>query len=234
MKAVFLIKRDNLTTMKKIKIDFVSDVACPWCAVGLGALTKALNNLKGEVDAELHFQPFELNPQMPIGGQDTVEHLTEKYGMPAEQIQRSQEQIRERAAAVDFPFSENIRPRIYNTFNCHRLLHWADVELGAKAQADLKKELLISNFRLGDVLDDPKALLGAVERAGLDVKRATQVLESNEFADEVRQVQVHYRDLGITAVPSIIFNNKHLLQGGQPVEMFEQAIRQISQTEDPV
>ncbi len=220
--------------MKKIKIDFVSDVACPWCAVGLGALTKALNKLKDEVDAELHFQPFELNPQMPLGGQDTVEHLTEKYGMPVEQIKRSQAQIRERAAAVDFPFSEDIRPRIYNTFNCHRLLHWAGVELGANAQYKLKNELLISNFRLGDVLDDPKALLGAVTRAGLDVKRAAEVLNTNEFADDVRKAQAHFRDLGITAVPSIIFNGKHLLQGGQPVEMFEQAIRQISESESSV
>ena len=217
--------------MKKIKIDFVSDVACPWCAVGLGALTKALNNLKNEVEAELTFQPFELNPQMPLGGQDTIEHLTEKYGMPAEQIKRSQAQIRERAAAVDFPFSENIRPRIYNTFNCHRLLHWSGVELGADAQYRLKNELLISNFRLGHVLDDPKALLDAVARAGLDVKRAAEVLNTNEFADDVRKAQTHFRDLGITAVPSIIFNGKHLLQGGQPVEMFEQAIRQISQLE---
>lgn len=220
--------------MKKIKIDFVSDVACPWCAVGLGALTKALNKLKDEVDAELHFQPFELNPQMPLGGQDTVEHLTEKYGMPVEQIKRSQAQIRERAAAVDFPFSEDIRPRIYNTFNCHRLLHWAGVELGANPQYKLKNELLISNFRLGDVLDDPKALLGAVTRAGLDVKRAAEVLNTNEFADDVRKAQAHFRDLGITAVPSIIFNGKHLLQGGQPVEMFEQAIRQISESESSV
>lgn len=220
--------------MKKIKIDFVSDVACPWCAVGLGALTKALNKLKDEVDAELHFQPFELNPQMPLGGQDTVEHLTEKYGMPVEQIKRSQAQIRERAAAVDFPFSEDIRPRIYNTFNCHRLLHWAGVELGANAQYKLKNELLISNFRLGDVLDDPKALLGAVTRAGLDVKRAAEVLNTNEFADDVRKAQAHFRALGITAVPSIIFNGKHLLQGGQPVEMFEQAIRQISESESSV
>lgn len=220
--------------MKKIKIDFVSDVACPWCAVGLGALGTALKNLEGEVQAEIHFQPFELNPQMPQGGEDTFEHLMNKYGMPKEQIEASQKQIRERAAAVGFPFSENIRPRIYNTFNCHRLLHWVGIELGEQAQYALKNELLVSNFRLGDNLDDHDALLGAVQRAGLDVKRASQVLNSDEFESEVRQIQAQFRDLGITAVPSIIFNNKHLLQGGQPVEMFEQAIRQISQSEDSV
>ena len=220
--------------MKKIKIDFVSDVACPWCAVGLGALGTALKNLEGEVEAEIHFQPFELNPQMPHGGEDTFEHLMNKYGMAREQIEASQKQIRDRAAAVGFPFSEKIRPRIYNTFNCHRLLHWAGSEIGGQAQYQLKNELLVSNFRLGDILDDKNALLKAVERAGLDVKRASEVLESDEFESEVRQAQSHFRDLGITAVPSIIFNNQHLLQGGQPVEMFEQAIRQISQTEDPV
>ena len=220
--------------MKKIKIDFVSDVACPWCAVGLGALTKALNNLKGEVDAELHFQPFELNPQMPLGGEDTFEHLMNKYGMSKEQVEASQKQIRDRAAAVGFPFSENIRPRIYNTFNCHRLLHWAGAEVSEQAQYALKNELLVSNFKLGDDLDDHQMLLAAVQRAGLDVMRASQILNSNEFEDDVRKVQEHYRDLGITAVPSIIFNNKHLLQGGQPVEMFEQAIRQIAQEEESI
>lgn len=214
---------------KKIKIDFVSDVACPWCAVGLGALEMALKNLEGEVDAELHFQPFELNPNMPLGGQDTLEHLTKKYGSTPEQIEESQKQIRERAANVGFQFANTLRKRVYNTFNCHRLLHWAHEELGAHAQHALKTELLVAYFRLGDSLDDAEALLKAVDRAHLDRQRALEILNSDIYTEEVRHAEESYRQLGISAVPSIIFNDRHLLQGGQPVELFEQAIRQIAQ-----
>lgn len=214
--------------MKKIKIDFVSDVACPWCAVGLGALEMALERVKDEIQAEIHFQPFELNPTMPAGGQDTLEHLTKKYGSTPEQMRMNQKQIRDRANAVGFPFHEDTRPRIYNTFNCHRLLHWAEVELGGEQQHALKKELLKAYFTYHHNIDEFENLLLAVVRAGLDRGRANEVLVNQEFADEVRAAERHFTDLGISAVPSIIFNDKHLLQGGQPVEMFEQALRQLA------
>lgn len=212
---------------KKIKIDFVSDVACPWCAVGLGALEQALDHLKGEIEFDLHFQPFELNPNMPKGGQDTVEHLMQKYGSTPEQVAKSQEQIKARAEAVGFPFAPALRKRVYNTFNCHRLLHWAGHELGQEEQHRLKKELLITYFTRVEDLDDPETLLKAVDRASLDRQRATVVLSSDEFAEDVRASQAHYASLGIAAVPTVIFNDQYLLQGGQPTEMFEQALRQL-------
>lgn len=216
--------------MKKyIKIDLVSDVACPWCAVGLGALEIALENVKDEIQAEIHFQPFELNPQMPPGGEDTIEHLTRKYGSTPEQMMANQAQIRDRANAVGFPFHESPRPRVYNTFNCHRLLHWVGAEYGAKEQLLLKKELLKAYFTYHDNLDDQESLLSAVNRAGLDRSTAQIILESERFTADVREQQNYYAGLGISAVPSIIFNDKHLLQGGQPVEMFEQALRQLAQ-----
>jgi predicted DsbA family dithiol-disulfide isomerase len=214
--------------MKKIKIDFVSDVACPWCAVGLGALEMALERVKDEIQAEIHFQPFELNPQMPAGGQDTLEHLSKKYGSTPEQMKANQKQIRDRANAVGFPFHEETRPRIYNTFNCHRLLHWAGLELGGESQHKLKTELLKAYFTYHHNMDDFETLLLAVDRAGLDRIRANEVLINQEFVAEVKELEQHYTGLGISAVPSIIFNDKHLLQGGQPVEMFEQAIRQLA------
>lgn len=213
---------------KHIKIDFVSDVACPWCAVGLGALEIALKRVADEIEADIHFKPFELNPDMPLGGEDTVEHLTCKYGISAEQILANQTQIRDRARAVGFDFNDEARPRIYNTFNCHRLLHWAAVEVSNEAQFKLKKELLKAYFSNHDNIDEHESLLRAVERAGLDRERAHSILKSDLFNQEVRDQQLHYRNLGIQAVPSIIFNDRHLLQGGQPVEMFEQALRQLA------
>jgi len=214
--------------MKNIRIDFVSDIACPWCAIGLGSLEQALEQLKNEIQVELQFHPFELNPDMPKGGQDSMEHLTQKYGSSKETIQKNQEQILERAKAVGFPFNEKVRPRIYNTFDCHRLLHWAMTDVSLAAQYLLKRELLISYFRLLEDLDDPEVLLNAVKRAGINVVEARKVLESDMYTNEVREALAYFRTIGINAVPSIIVEGKYLLQGGQPPEVFVNTLRQVA------
>ncbi len=211
-----------------IKIDFVSDIACPWCAVGLGSLEQALKMVEGELNVEIHFQPFELNPDMPPGGQEVIEHLTQKYGMPEEQIRQNQASIRERAAAVGFDFHPEGRKHVYNTFDSHRLLHWALTEYGTQEQYRLKRELLTTYFTLAVDLDDQTNLIDAVKRAGLDTVRAQQILSSSEFTDEVRARQRTYIGMGINSVPSLIFNEKYLLQGAQPAESFAQALRQIA------
>lgn len=213
---------------KPVKIDFVSDIACPWCAVGLGALEQALDRLGSDVQVDLHFHPFELNPDMPPGGQDVIEHLTQKYGMPEEQVRKNQAAIRERAAAVGVTFHPEGRKRVYNTFNGHRLIHWAGVESGADAQRRLKKELLATYFTLAVSMDDQENLIDAVRRAGLDTERARQVLAGHEFEAETRASEQKYLGLGINSVPSLILNDKYLLQGAQPTESFEQALRQLA------
>ena len=213
---------------KTVKIDYVSDIACPWCAVGLGALEQALKNIDGEFDVDIHFQPFELNPHMPEGGQDVIEHLTEKYGMPEAQIRTNQKNIRDRAAAVGFDFHPEGRKHVYNTFNAHRLLHWAEVEVGAQAQYRLKRELLDTYFTLAVSLDHHDNLIDAVKRAGLDTVRAQEVLSDNLFNAEVRAREQKYIGMGINSVPSLIINEQYLLQGAQPAEAFEQALRQVA------
>ncbi len=211
----------------KLKIDFVSDVACPWCAVGLGSLEQALQRLEGEVQAQLHFQPFELNPQMPPEGQDIGEHLTQKYGSTPEQQAATWQQLCRRAEAAGFAFRAQGRGRVWNTFDAHRLLHWAG-EVDAARQHALKRALLDSYFGGGRNVADPQVLLEAVARAGLDVERARAILAGDEFADAVREREGHFLGLGIHAVPSVIVNDRHLIQGGQPPEVFEQALRQIA------
>jgi predicted DsbA family dithiol-disulfide isomerase len=213
----------------QLKIDFVSDVSCPWCAVGLGALEQALERVQGDIAAELHFQPFELNPNMPEGGQDVTEHLTQKYGSTAEQQAEIREHIRQRGAEVGFTFRPEGRGRVWNTFNAHRLLHWAELE-GSGKQHALKKALLQAYFTHGQSPADPAVLLQAVELAGLDAERATNILQSDEFASEVRERQAQYTNAGIRSVPAIIINDQHLISGGQPVHVFEQALRQIAAT----
>jgi len=213
--------------MKPLKIDFVSDVACPWCAVGLASLERALDKLDGEVSAEIHFQPFELNPGMAAGGQDASEYLTQKYGSTPVQQKASRDAIRARGAVVGFEFREEGRGRIYNTFNAHRLLHWAGLQ-DASRQHALKKALLTAYHGQGRSPEDLEVLLDAVRQAGLDPARAREILESDEYAREVRESEQRFQELGIHAVPSVIVNDRHLIQGGQPPEMFEQALRQIA------
>lgn len=210
-----------------IKIDYVSDVACPWCAVGLGNLNQAIEQLGDKANFELHFRPFELNPNMPKGGQDAIEHLTEKYGLSAEQVKINQANIRSKALEAGFTFHPEGRKRVYNTFDCHRLLHWVATEYDQQKQAILKKELLNTYFCLAVNLDNQQNLLDAVSRAGLNVQRAQEILSSDEFSAEVKQAELAYTNAGIHSVPSIILNDQYLLQGAQPPEAFISAFEQL-------
>ena len=210
-----------------IKIDFVSDVACPWCAVGLKSLEAAIARVGGDLQVELHFQPFELNPQMPREGEDAVEHLTRKYGISELQAAQNGEAIRARGAELGFEFRMDKRRRVYNTFDAHRLLHWAG-ERGAAPQLALKRTLLQAYHGEGRNVSDHDTLVAIVEAAGLDAAEARQVLATGRFAAEVRERERFYQQRGIRAVPAVIFNDRHLIQGGQPADVFEQALRQLS------
>ncbi|GAB2623216.1 DsbA family oxidoreductase [Novilysobacter erysipheiresistens] len=208
-----------------LRIDFVSDVSCPWCAVGLKSLQQAIDKVGDEVAVELHFQPFELNPQMPPEGEDSNEHLARKYGASAEQLAQNREVLRQRGAALGFDFNQ--RSRVYNTFDAHRLLHWAG-EQGQASQLALKQALLRAYFTDDRDVSSHAVLAAVAGEAGLDVDEARQVLDSDRHASDVRAREQLYQGRGITAVPSVILNDRHLIQGGQPVELFEQALRQVA------
>lgn len=210
-----------------LKIDFVSDISCPWCAIGLSSLQQALARVQDGVQAQLQCQPFELNPHMGPGGQDIGEHLSEKYGSTVEQQAQIRETIRQRGAEVGFEFSPEGRGRIYNTFQAHRLLHWAGVA-HPERQVTLKLALLQACHRDRQAMDQPEVLLAAVAAAGLDVDRAQAILQSDEFADAVREQESFYTSHGIHAVPAVIVNDRHLISGGQPVEVYERALRDIA------
>lgn len=212
-----------------LRIDFVSDVSCPWCAIGLSSLNTALDRLKDQVSVDLHFQPFELNPKMPKGGQDIGEHLTEKYGSTPEQQKSIRETIRQRGADVGFEFRVEGRDRIYNTFDAHRLLHWAEVQGQPGQQKALKLELLKAYFTDGKSPERHEVLVEAAEKAGLSASAAQAILAGSTYTDEVRAQQKMYLDAGIHSVPAIILNQQYLVSGGQPVEVFEQAILQAIQ-----
>jgi predicted DsbA family dithiol-disulfide isomerase len=208
-----------------MKIDFVSDISCPWCALGLQSLNAALAKLDGEVKVELYFQPFELNPQMGPEGENAIEHLVAKLRTSAEQIERNQQALITRGAELGFVFDMQKRERIYNTFDAHRLLHWANTQ---GKQRELKQALFAAYFTEGRNISDHEVLLELAINAGLDVARAKQILSTNEFSKEVREREQFYSSHGIHGVPAVIINDQHLIEGAQPVDVFERALRQIT------
>lgn len=207
---------------KTLKIDFVSDVACPWCAVGLSSLQQALARLGDAVSAEITLRPFELNPDMGPGGESIQDYMARKYGRTEEEIVQSQAMIRQRGADVGFEFGS--RTRVYNTFDAHRLLHWASLE---GRQLPLKMALFRAYFTESKDSSNHEVLVEAAAAAGLDAEKARTVLSGDAYAAQVREMEKHYQDMGIRSVPSIIFNDQYLVSGGQPVEAFENAIREV-------
>ncbi|CAG4888959.1 DsbA family oxidoreductase [Paraburkholderia gardini] len=207
---------------QQLTIDFVSDIACPWCAIGLSSLQLALSRLGEAVDARIVVHPFELNPEMGTGGEAIVDYLGKKYGRTPEQIAETQAMIRERGESVGFAFGP--RTRVYNTFDAHRLMHWAGIE---GRQLPLKMALLRAYHSGGKDPSDHEVLVEAARSVGLDAAEAGDVLQSDRYADDVRAEEQKYQAMGIHSVPAIIFNQRYLVSGGQPVETFEQAIQQI-------
>ena len=207
-----------------LRIDFVADVACPWCVVGLRSLMKALDAVGDKVEAEIHFQPFELNPDMPPEGENTAQHVARKYGANPERSAASRNAIREHGEALGFDFNYSSESRIWNTFDAHRLLYWAGIE---GRQLELKEALFAANFTEQKSTSDHDVLVGATKSAGLDAAKAKEVLVSGAYTKEVRAEEDVWRNRGINAVPSVIFNQRWMIQGGQPPRVFEQAIRQI-------
>jgi predicted DsbA family dithiol-disulfide isomerase len=207
-----------------VRIDIVSDVVCPWCVIGFKQLQQALVRLGDEVEVELHWHPFELNPQMPPEGQDLREHIGEKYGTTPGQSQAARTRLTEIAESlgVEFRFHEGMR--IHNTFRAHQLLHWAG-EQGK--QTELELALFESYFTRQENVDDEEVLLAAAGRAGLDEKEAKAVLNDRRYVDTVREQQRFWLSKGIHAVPSFILNRRYLIPGAQEPDVFVAALNKL-------
>lgn len=210
---------------QKLRIDFVSDIACPWCAVGLAGLERALTALEGEIAADITFHPFELNPDMPPGGQNSLERLSKKYAMSPAQVRSSREMLRCRAERVGVIINASDESRTYNTFDAHRLLAWAK-EQGR--QLDVKRRLLALNFTDQRDPGNHDALVAAVESVGLDGIVARAVLESDRYGEHVRAEERLWQSRGISSVPAVVVNERYLISGGQPPAEFERQLRAIA------
>ncbi|KAF2392233.1 DsbA family oxidoreductase [Pseudomonas frederiksbergensis] len=209
-----------------VSIDFISDVVCPWCALGATALEQAIENVAGEISVELTYKPFELNPDMPAVGEKAVEHLMRKYGRTAEDVAAGKAMQIARGEAIGFKFDLEKRSHFYNTFDAHRLLTWA---LREGRQVALKKALLRAYFADGQNPSDRETLVRLVAEVGLDAEAAREVLASGAFATEVRELEAFYRQRGINSVPAMVLNGRHLVSGSQSVEYYEQMLRQMAQ-----
>jgi len=208
---------------RPLGITFVSDVACPWCAIGLASIDRALARLGDAVEAAIHVEPFELNPDMPPEGAEVAEYVAIKYGRTPEQLAQVQARIRERGAAVGFAFGE--RKHVWNTFNAHRLLHWAGLEGRA---LELKRALLWAYHGEGRNPGSPEVLVDAADAVGLDRNRAAAIAQGSEFGPQVRQRERYWLQRGVSGVPYVVVNDAYVIEGAHPPEAFEQAFRQIA------
>jgi predicted DsbA family dithiol-disulfide isomerase len=212
--------------MKNFKIDIVSDVMCPWCVVGYKNLETALSELKDEIKAEITWHPFELNPDMPIEGQDLNQHLMQKYNLTEQQGDENRKNMLEAGQRAGFTFNFDGKRIMINSFDLHRLLTWARKE---GKQTELKLAFFEAHFTDLKYLNQLDTLLDVVASVGLDKDTARNILQSDQYAQEVSQEQDQFKQLGITSVPTFIINDKYAITGGQPSDSFIQAFKQISQ-----
>lgn len=214
--------------MKHLTIDIVSDVVCPWCAIGYGHLSQALNQLEHEIQADIQWHPFQLNPYMGKEGQEINEHLAEKYGLNEQQLADNKKRIQAVGAQAGIDFNFDQRSRIYNTLDCHVLLHLAN-ESGKQTQ--LKLALFKAYFSEGKDISDREVLVDIAASVGIETQAALAVLDDDEIREVVKQEEAQFKQMGIQSVPAFIINNKYLISGGQPVEAFVQGLQEISEKE---
>ncbi len=207
-----------------LAIDIVSDVVCPWCIIGFKQLQRALEQFGDGTQVDLHWHPFELNPQLPQEGQHLREHLSQKYGTTLEQSKAARQRLTQIGEDLGFTFRYDDEMRIYNTFQAHQLLHWAD---GQGQQTQLKLALFEAYFTRQEDISNRSVLLSAVERVGLDKTQAEFVLRDGRYRDTVSSSEQDWLNRGVRGVPTFIFDNQYLASGARGQDYFVTAIADL-------
>jgi predicted DsbA family dithiol-disulfide isomerase len=210
-----------------LRIDIVSDVVCPWCIIGYKQVEKALTLLPEPVDAEFHWHPFELNPDMPPEGEDAAQHIARKYGRSPEEGKQVRTHIKDTAEALGFPFGDMGARRLVNTFAAHKLLTKAGELLGGAKQTELKLALFAAYFQQRLDVSDESALLDIAESTGIDRATAADWLSDEALSGTVRAEERYWINENISGVPAIIFDGKYMVPGAQSAETFAQVIRKV-------
>ena len=219
---------------RKLTIDIWSDVMCPWCLVGWGNLSQALEALNGEIEADIRWHAFELNPDMPPEGEERTAHIARKYGRTIEQSKEVQGRMREAAEAARVSLDyEGPDPApdamMWNTFAAHKLLTWALEEHGAEAQTRLKLALFEAHFNHRRPIGERDVLLDVVQEAGLDRDHAGAALDSEEIDRKTRAEERAAMEMNITGVPAMIVEGRFMIPGAQPPEAYANALRRVAE-----
>jgi len=209
-----------------LRIDIISDVMCPWCIIGYRQLAQALEATG--TPHEIQWHPFELNPTMPPEGQDTFEHISEKYGSTRAQSEQSRAQMTALGKDLGFDFGWGEGSRMHNTFNTHQLLHWAETQ-GRKHE--MKQALFSAHFTHRRDLSDINVLADIASENGLDRDEALAVLADQRFAKDVREIEAFWTKQGIQGVPAVVFDRQHLVTGAQGVDNYTNILKQLTQPE---
>jgi len=209
---------------EKLKIDIVSDVVCPWCTIGYKRLEKAISELGIQDKVDIEWHPFELNPNMPVEGQNVQEHITEKYGSTLEQQKESQQRMADVGKELGFTFDYFDDMRMVNTFEAHVLLDYAKA---FGKQTELKMRLTTAFFSERKDVSNRDILKQALLDVGLDAEDALARLDSKEARDDVRSQQTYWKNLGINSVPTIVFNRISAVTGAQPVNVFNEVLTKL-------
>ena len=213
--------------MHPLRIEIVSDVVCPWCIIGYKQVERALTLLDQSVEAEFHWHPFELNPDMPPEGEDAAEHIQRKYGRSTEQGKAVRGQIRDTAASLGFVFGQGGARRVVNTFMAHKLLTKTGEVYGWQKQTALKLALFATYFQTGLDVSDEAVLLDIASEVGLDRDEAQDWLADETLAGAVRGELAYWRDENISGVPAIIFDGAFMVPGAQSAETFARVIGKV-------
>ena len=220
-------------TKPGIAVDIWSDVMCPWCAVGFTQFAKAVDRLKGELEVEIRWMPFELNPDLPSLGKDQAKHLAEVYGRTPDQVAAMRTQMEATAERAGFPITyagEGEAPpaMMWNTFEAHKLLRWALAQRGPEAQTRLKVALLRAHFQQRRNVSDREVLLDIADAEGFDRAKAAEALEDEALAVATRVEQERGRRAGINSVPGFVVNGKYLIQGAREPEDYANLLLQVA------
>ncbi len=215
------------SSKKPLKIDIVSDTSCPWCIIGYQQLAKALQQTNSAY--EIHWHPFELNPDMPAEGKNLRQHGMDKHNRNEKQVQESRDRMTDVGAEVGFEFNFTADTRVHNTFNLHQLIYWSAQYHRAN---DLEQALFTAHFTNNRNLSEKAVLAEIAAEIGLDGTEALAVLEDQRFAKQVRESEQYWSEQGIQSVPSVIFDNRHLVSGAQGVESYIAVLKQLAQMAD--
>lgn len=211
--------------MRKIQIDIVSDIACPWCAIGYARLEQAMQQLATEFEFNVQWHAFELDPNHSGKGEPILPALARKYGGTEADMRANQDHLMQIASDLGINFSKLQERLTCNTFDAHRLVKWA---AGQGLQTAMKLALFDAYFGRAEDVSQHQVLLRCVSAIGLDPTQAQKVLHSDQYTQAVRDDQATYQNNGVTAVPAFIINGKYLISGAQEADTLIKAFQDIS------